>query len=142
MNREEEPRTSTFLPFPSFVVATWFRLSSWANTGGWFGWYWRRYISHLKRLRNIPDRNMVGFIMEMLSNQSFVVHTSEGQRSRLRIMKNGVPHGSVLSPMLFSIYISDLPETTSIASTVMLTICSSYCDAHLGRKWKRVSTKT
>ena len=41
------------------------------------------------------------------------MHTSDGQRSRLRRMKNGVPQGSVLSPMLSNISISDLPETTS-----------------------------
>ena len=73
---------------------------------------WHRGL-HLKLLRTIPDRHVVGFIMEMLSNRTFVVHTSDGHRSRLRRMKNGVPQGSGLSPMLFNIYISDLPETTS-----------------------------
>ena len=56
---------------------------------------------------------MVGFIMEMLSNRNFVVHTSDGHRTSLRRMNNGVPQGSVLSPMPFNIFISDLPETTS-----------------------------
>ena len=37
---------------------------------------WHRGL-HLKLLRIIPDRHMVGFIMEMLSNRSFVVHTND-----------------------------------------------------------------
>ena len=93
---------------------------------------------HLKLLRIIPDRHMVGFIMEM-SNRSFVVHTSDGQRSRLRRMKSRrVPssHRCCLTS------ISAIFRKQHLGSTVMLTTWPSYCDAHLGRKWKRVSTKT
>ena len=54
----------------------------------------------------------VHMIMEMVSNRSFTLTTGNGQRSRLRHLKNGVPQGSVLA-LLLNIYPSDLPATIS-----------------------------
>jgi len=73
---------------------------------------WHRFLT-CKLLRLLPDMQMVRMIMEMVGNRSFTITTGNGQRSRLRSLKNGVPQGSVLPPLLFHIYVSELPTTIS-----------------------------
>ena len=73
---------------------------------------WHRGII-LKLLRMLPNRHMVRLISELISNHIVVMKTSDDQQSRLKRINNGVPQGYVMSPLLFNVYIADLPQTNS-----------------------------
>ena len=88
----------------------------------------------LKLLQTIPDRHLVRFLSTIISNRSFILKTSDGQVSRMRRLKNGVPQGSVLAPTLFNIYLSDLPSTSSSKYAYADDLALLYSD----RSWSMV----
>ena len=73
---------------------------------------WHRGLT-CKLLRLLPDKHMVKMIMELVRNRSFTLTTGDSKQSRLRRLKNGVPQGSVLAPLLFNIYTYDIPSMIS-----------------------------
>ena len=85
-------------------------------------------------------------IIEMVSNHSFTLTTRYSKWGRLRHLNNGVPQGSILAPLLFNIYISDLPTTISrkYAYTDDITImhADGLWQAVVGGLIKHMATKS
>ena len=66
------------------------------------------------------DTRLTELIESMLENRLYFVELGD-QRSRWRRLRNGLPQGSVLAPLLFNIYTNDQPSTDG-------TRCFIYAD--------------
>ena len=73
---------------------------------------WHRCIT-LKMLRLIRSKHMVRFVQELITNRSFKLHAGKNT-SKTYTIKNGLRQGSVLAPILFNVYMSDIPHTASM----------------------------
>jgi len=82
--------------------------------------------SLLMKMANMGiNGHMVNILRHLLNNRRFYVEM-DGRKSRWRGQKNGLPQGSVLSPLLFNIYTNDQP---SYPNTKRFTYADDLCVA-------------
>jgi len=82
-------------------------------------------LEHFYGIRSIPLKLLTNYLQD---RQQYTV--VEGYKSDVQNINRGVPQGSTLGPLLFALYINDLPKasrfrTTMFADDTLLTISSN-----------------
>ena len=93
----------------------------------------RRLLAKLVMLTD--DVPLTKFIRTMLPNRRFKVELN-GKQSRWRNQRNGLPQGSVLSPLLFNVYTNDQPIPAAPNSFIyMPTTCALPRNRRRSNRW-------
>jgi hypothetical protein len=66
----------------------------------------------LHKLRSIPPDHFYQLLKSYLTNRHFCVK-HEDLYSELKLIKAGIPQGRVLGPVLYLLYINDVPTTSN-----------------------------
>ena len=77
----------------------------------------RRLLVKLVMLTDHDDVPLTKFIRTMLTNRLFKVELN-GKQSRWRNQRNGLPQGSVLSPLLLNVYTNNQPLPVATNSVI------------------------
>ena len=102
-----------------------------------YGTVWHRGLT-LKLLQIIPTKDMVRMIMSVITQRRFSLNIGP-DRCRCRTLVNGVPQGSVLSPILFNIYTHDIPQLLSEKYIYADDIALLHCHPHIAAIEKTLS---
>ena len=100
-------------------------------------------VSHcilLSKLKKLGVRNVeLQWFKNYLSNRKQLVHVN-GENSSLLDILIGVPQGSILGPLLFLIYINDLPNCSSLLALLFADDTTLYLsDSNLNNLIERVN---
>ena len=96
---------------------------------------WKKGLVY-KLLKTLKCRRLCDLIMNMLSDRHFRVFLNSDV-SRVRKLDNGLPQGSVLSCLLFNLYISDLPKSKSRK----FMFADDIAFAYQSRSFEKISSK-
>ena len=79
-------------------------------------------INHTILIRKLKALNIgpktIAFFQNYLSNRTMIVNTPN-DTSNIHTIKKGVPQGSILGPLLFTIYVNDLPKIVENCDVVL-----------------------